>query len=281
MMRSKPFGTTGRDVPAIGQGTWHMERDGREDSIAALRAGIDLGMTHIDTAEMYGSGQVEEIVGEAIAGIRDKIFLVSKVLPHHASSEGVARSCEGSLRRLRTDFLDVYLLHWRGLHPLEETVDAFERLVRTGMIRSWGVSNFDVEDLEELDEITGGSQPACNQVLYHLEERAIEHEVIPWCKDQGVAVVGYSPYGSGDFPSPSSHGGVLASIARAHGITARQVALAFLVRDEAAFTIPKSSNVEHVRENAAAGDVALTLEEIQQIEDAFPLGRQPRSLPTL
>lgn len=281
-MRSKSFGKTGRIVPAIGQGTWHMERDGREDSIAALRAGIDLGMTHIDTAEMYGSGRVEEIVGEAIAGIRDKVFLVSKVLPQHSTFEGVPRACAGSLRRLRTDYLDVYLLHWRGSQPLEETVGAFERLVRTGMIRAWGVSNFDLEDLEELGKINNASSPACNQIVYHLEERAIEHEVIPWCEDHGVAVVGYSPFGSGDFPSPTSSGGrVLAAIARARGITSRQVSLAFLVRDEAAFAIPKSSNIEHVRDNASAADVELTPEEIQQIEEAFPLGRRPRSLPTL
>lgn len=259
-----------------------MERDGRAKAVAALRAGVDLGMSHIDTAEMYGSGLVEEIVGEAIAGRREKVFLVSKVLPNHASFDGVRRACEGSLSRLRTDRLDVYLLHWRGSHPLEQTIGAFERLVRDGKIRFWGVSNFDVEDLEEALAIAGEERMSCNQVLYHLEERAIEHEVIPWCKEHGVAVVGYSPFGSGRFPSAASRGGrVLAEIARARGITPRQVALAFLVREESVFAIPKSSSIEHVRENAGAGDVELLADEVERIDDAFPLGRRPRSLPSL
>lgn len=278
-MRLKPFGRTEVQVPAIGQGTWYMERDGRAKAVAALHAGLDLGMSHIDTAEMYGSGLVEEIVSEAIAGRREKVFLVSKVLPQHASFEGVLRACEGSLGRLRTDRLDVYLLHWGGSHPLEQTIGAFERLVRDGKIRFWGVSNFDVEDLEEALAIAGEGRMACNQVLYHLEERAIEHEVIPWCKEHGVAVVGYSPFGSGRFPSATSRGGrVLAEIARARGITPRQVALAFLVREDAVFAIPKSSNVEHVRENAAAGDVELSADEVERIDDAFPLGKRPQSL---
>lgn len=281
-MRLKPFGRTEVQVPVIGQGTWYMERDGRAKAVAALHAGLDLGMSHIDTAEMYGSGLVEEIVGEAIAGRREKVFLVSKVLPQHASFEGVLRACEGSLGRLRTDRLDVYLLHWRGSHPLEQTIGAFERLVRDGKIRFWGVSNFDVEDLEEALAIAGEGRMACNQVLYHLEERAIEHEVIPWCKEHGVAVVGYSPFGSGRLPSATSRGGrVLAEIARARGITPRQVALAFLVRDELVFAIPKSSSVEHVGENAGAGDVELSTDEVERIDDAFPLGKRPRSLPAL
>jgi len=281
-LRLKPFGRTEVQVPAIGQGTWYMERDGRAKAVAALQAGLDLGMSPIDTAEMYGSGLVEEIVGEAIAGRREKVFLVSKVLPQHASFEGVLRACEGSLGRLRTDRLDVYLLHWRGSHPLEQTIGAFERLVRDGKIRFWGVSNFDVEDLEEALAIAGEGRMACNQVLYHLEERAIEHEVIPWCKEHGVAVVGYSPFGSGRFPSATSRGGrVLAEIARARGITPRQVALAFLVRDELVFAIPKSSSVEHVGENAGAGDVELSTDEVERIDDAFPLGKRPRSLPAL
>jgi len=281
-LRLKPFGRTGVAVPAIGQGTWYMERDGRPNAVAALRAGLDLGMSHIDTAEMYGSGLVEEIVGEAIAGRRENVFLVSKVLPQHASFEGVLRACEGSLGRLRTERLDVYLLHWRGSHPLEQTIGGFERLVRDGKIRFWGVSNFDVEDLEAALAIAGEGRMACNQVLYHLEERAIEHEVIPWCREHGVAIVGYSPFGSGRFPSATSGGGrALAEIARARRITPRQVALAFLVREDTVFAIPKSSSVEHVRENAAAGDVELSAEEVEQIVNAFPLGRQPRTLPAL
>jgi len=259
-----------------------MERDGRPNAVAALRAGLDLGVSHIDTAEMYGSGLVEEIVGEAIAGRRENVFLVSKVLPQHASFEGVLRACEGSLGRLRTEHLDVYLLHWRGSHPLEQTIGGFERLVRDGKIRFWGVSNFDVEDLEAALAIAGEGRMACNQVLYHLEERAIEHEVIPWCREHGVALVGYSPFGSGRFPSATSGGGrALAEIARARRITPRQVALAFLVREDTVFAIPKSSSVEHVRENAAAGDVELSAEEVEQIVNAFPLGRQPRTLPAL
>ena len=259
-----------------------MERDGRPNAVAALRAGLDLGVSHIDTAEMYGSGLVEEIVGEAIAGRRENVFLVSKVLPQHASFEGVLRACEGSLGRLRTEHLDVYLLHWRGSHPLEQTIGGFERLVRDGKIRFWGVSNFDVEDLEAALAIAGEGRMACNQVLYHLEERAIEHEVIPWCREHGVALVGYSPFGSGRFPSATSSGGrVIAEIARARGITPRQVALAFLAREDTVFAIPKSSSVEHVRENAAAGDVELSAEEVEQIVNAFPLGRQPRTLPAL
>jgi len=281
-LRLKPFGRTGVAVPAIGQGTWYMERDGRPNAVAALRAGLDLGVSHIDTAEMYGSGLVEEIVGEAIAGRRENVFLVSKVLPQHASFEGVLRACEGSLGRLRTEHLDVYLLHWRGSHPLEQTIGGFERLVRDGKIRFWGVSNFDVEDLEAALAIAGEGRMACNQVLYHLEERAIEHEVIPWCREHGVAIVGYSPFGSGRFPSATSGGGrALAEIARARRITPRQVALAFLVREDTVFAIPKSSSVEHVRENAAAGDVELSAEEVEQIVNAFPLGRQPRTLPAL
>ncbi len=268
-------------MPVIGQGTWQMERDGRQKAVAALRAGLDAGMTHIDTAEMYGAGRVEEIVGEAIAGRRHEVFLVSKVLPEHATYQGVLRACEGSLRRLRTTWLDLYLLHWPSAHPLEETVRAFDRLVRDGKIRFYGVSNFDVGDLERAVALAGEGRVACNQVLYHLGERAIEHAVLPWCESRGIAVVGYSPFGSGAFPSPRSRGGrVLEDVARARGVTPRQVALAFLVRRPSLFTIPKASSVDHVRENAAAGDLVLTADEIRRIEQAFPVGR-PRGLPVL
>lgn len=269
-------------VPVIGQGTWHLERDGRMQAVAALRAGLDAGMTHIDTAEMYGSGRVEEIVGEAIAGRREQVFLASKVLPDHATFEGVRRACEASLRRLRTDYLDLYLLHWPGAHPLEGTIRAFERLVRDGKIRFWGLSNFDVEDLEEALRLAGPGRIACNQVVYHLRQRAIEHRVIPWCEAHQVAVVGYSPFGSGHFPSAAGPAGrILAEVAARRGATPRQVALAFLTRRESLFAIPKASTIDHVRENAGAGDLVLSPAEIARLEEAFPLGRPPRSLPMI
>ncbi|HXF81430.1 MAG TPA: aldo/keto reductase, partial [bacterium] len=240
-MRTRPFGWTAVPVPVVGQGTWHMEQVGRARAVAALRAGLDAGLTHIDTAEMYGDGRVEELVGEAIAGRRDEVFLVSKVLPRNASYDGVRRACSASLRRLRTDHLDVYLLHWRGPHPLEETIRAFEDLVRAGQIRFWGVSNFDTDDLEAARRIAGPRRLACNQVLYHLRERAIEHAVIPWCARHQAAVVAYSPFGSGRFPAPSSPGGgVLAEIAARHRATPHQVALAFLLRIDDVFVIPKA-----------------------------------------
>jgi len=281
-MKRRPFGWTGIPVPVVGQGTWSMERDGRARAVAALQAGLDAGMTHIDTAELYGAGVVEEIVGEAIAGRRDEVFLVSKVLPEHASADGTVRACEASLRRLRTSHLDLYLLHWPGAHPLEETIYAFERLVRDGKIRFWGVSNFDVDDLEAARAIAGERRIACNQVLYHLQERAIEHAVIPWCERHGIAVVGYSPFGSGRFPSERSRaGGVLREIAREVGATPRQVALAFLVRRGSLFAIPKASSLEHVRENAGAAGVELSSGHVARLEEAFPLGKRPRTLPVL
>jgi diketogulonate reductase-like aldo/keto reductase len=274
------FGNTQRDVPVIGQGTWYIED--AADALAALRQGLSLGMTHIDTAEMYGSGAAEEVVGQAIAGRRDDVFLVSKVLPQHASRSGTRAACEASLARLGTDRLDCYLLHWRGMYPLEDTVAAFEQLLDEGKILSWGVSNFDVPDLEEVRAIGGRGGPVCNQVLYHLGERAIEHAVLPWCEKYGLAVVGYSPFGHGDFPGPDTRDGrVLGKIAHAHHATPRQVALSFLVRRPELFTIPKASNPEHTAENARAGDLHLTESEIEEIDQAFPLGRRPRVLPTL
>jgi len=279
-MRSQPFGTTSRSVPVVGQGTWQIEEAAPASVLAALRRGLDAGATHIDTAEMYGSGQSEQLIAQAIHGRREAIFLVSKVLPQNASKAGTIAACEKSLKRLKTDHLDCYLLHWRGRHPLEDTLAGFESLRKDGKIRAWGVSNFDVEDLAELAEL--GATPACNQVLYHLQERAIEHAVLPWCEAHRVAVVGYSPFGSGDFPSGASAGGrVLKQVADAHGVTARAVALAFLVRLPALFTIPKAAKADHVAENAAAGDLVLSADEVAQIDAAFPLGRKPRSLPMI
>jgi diketogulonate reductase-like aldo/keto reductase len=282
-MERRPFGPTGREVAVTGQGTWYIEHADSATAIAALRRGLDLGMAHIDTAEMYGSGAAEELVGSAIAGRRDEVFLVSKVLPHKASLSGTVAACERSLRRLKTDRLDCYLLHWRGAHPLEDTVAAFEWLRAGGKILSWGVSNFDVDDLDEIRRIAGAGHPACNQVLYHLRERAIEHAVLPWCERNGVAVVAYSPFGhAGGFPAPQSAGGrVLKEIADRHHATPRQVALRFLTRRPALFAIPKASNPEHVEENAGAGVLHLSDAELAQIDAAFPLDPRPRPLPIL
>jgi diketogulonate reductase-like aldo/keto reductase len=279
----RPFGSTAREVAVIGQGTWNIEQAGAETAVGALRRGLDLGMTHIDTAEMYGSGAAEELVGAAIAGRRDEVFLVSKVLPHNASRKGTIAACERSLKRLKTDRLDCYLLHWRGSHPLEDTVAAFERLRADSKILSWGVSNFDVDDLDEVREIAGAGRLACNQVLYHLRERAIENAVIPWCEENGVAVVAYSPFGhAGGFPEPRSAGGrVLKEIAGRHNSTPRQVALRFLTRRASLFAIPKAANPEHAEENAGAGALNLSAAELARIDEAFPLDPRPRPLPML
>ena len=279
-MRRQEFGNGGPQVPVIGQGTWYIDHGDRKRAVTALRRGIDLGMTHIDTAEMYGDAEL--VVAEAIAGRRDEVFLVSKVLPSNASRSGTIAACERSLARLRTDRLDCYLLHWRGSYPLTETVAAFEQLVSAGKIRSWGVSNFDADDLDELLDVAGEGRIACNQVLYHLQERAIEHAVIPWCKQHGTAVVAYSPFGHDDFPSPGNRAGqVLQAIAENHGASPRQAALSFLTRDPAAFAIPKASDPEHAAENAAAGDLVLAADEITALDKAFPRGPRPRSLPML
>lgn len=279
-MEQRRFGSTKREVAVIGQGTWYIDNGDRASAIATLRQGLDLGMTHIDTAEMYGTA--EEVVAEAIAERRDEVFLVSKVLPQNASRSGTIAACEKSLARLKTDRLDSYLLHWRGQHPLEETIAAFEQLQHEGKILSWGVSNFDVADLEKVQKIAGEGHLACNQVLYHLSERAIEHAVIPWCEKHGVAVVAYSPFGHGDFPSPrTNEGHVLQEIAAAHNATPRQIALRFLVRRPSLFAIPKASNPEHAAENAAAGEFNLNQAELNRIDAAFPIGTRPRVLPML
>jgi len=254
-----------------------MERQ-RAASIAALRRGLDLGMTHIDTAEMYGGGKVEELVGEAIAGRRHEVFLVSKVLPENASRQGTIDACARSLRRLRTDYLDCYLLHWPSRHPLAGTIAAFEQLVGDGKIKTWGVSNFDEERVEEAVHLAGPNRVACNQVLYHLGERTIEHYILPTCERHRLAVVAYSPFGQGNF-RPNR---VLEEIARARGATPRQVALRFLVRHPSVFAIPKAAQVGHVEENAGARDLQLTDDEIRRIGEAFPARRpRRRHLPVL
>jgi diketogulonate reductase-like aldo/keto reductase len=279
-MKTRSFGKTNANVSVIGQGTWYLDHGDRTRAIAALRRGLDLGMTHIDTAEMYGDAEL--VIADAIAGRRDEVFLVSKVLPSNASRRGTIAACERSLKRLKTDRLDCYLLHWRGSYPLEDTVAAFEELVQSGKIKSWGVSNFDADDLDEILEVAGEGRIACNQVLYHLKERAIEHAVIPWCERHGVAVVAYSPFGHDDFPASSSKGGaVLARIADAHRATPRQVALSFLTRATDVFAIPKASSEEHAGENAAAGEIMLTKDEVAALDAAFPRGPKPRGLPML
>jgi diketogulonate reductase-like aldo/keto reductase len=268
-------------VSVIGQGTWYIDRGDRNSAVAALRRGIELGMTHIDTAEMYG--EAELVIADAIAGgKRDDLYLVSKVLPSNASRRGTITACERSLKRLKTDHLDCYLLHWRGSYPLQDTVAAFDELVAAGKIRSWGVSNFDSDDLNELLAVAGEGRIACNQVLYHLQERAIEHAVIPWCERHGVAVVAYSPFGHNDFPSPHDKAGeVLQAIADARRVSTRQVALAFLTRLPAVFAIPKAASAEHAADNAAAGKLTLSASEIEALDDAFPRGPKPRGLPML
>ncbi len=279
-MQRRRFGSLSTQVSVIGQGTWQIDGADDEAAAAVLRKGLDLGMTHIDTAEMYG--EAELVVAEAIKGRRDNVFLVSKVLPSNASRAGTIKACERSLARLGTDRLDCYLLHWRGRYALEETISAFDELKQAGKIASWGVSNFDEDDLQQALDIAGKGAIACNQVLYHLEERAIEHAVIPWCRKNDVAVVAYSPFGHDRFPGPQSRGGrVLAEIAADHAASERQVALAFLTRSASVFAIPKTSSRKHAADNAAAGDLELSADEVRRIDEAFPRGSRPHGLPMI
>jgi len=275
-MEYRPFGPTKREVSIIGEGTWYFEKSDKDTAISALQRSLDLGINHLDTAELYGNGEAEKIIGESIGVRRNQVFLVSKVYPGHASKKGTIKACEGSLSRLRTDHIDCYLLHWRGRYPLEETIEAFEELKREGKILSWGVSNFGVNDLDQVLKIAGKDRLACNQVLYHLKDRSIEQEVIPWCEKHGVAVTAYSPFGHGDFPSSrTKEGRVLEEIAKAHNATPRQVALSFLARRQSVFAIPKASSPEHVVENAGAAYIRLTKDEIDRIDEAFPIGPSP------
>ena len=272
-MTQRPFGWTGVPVPVIGQGTWMIEgsKEAERRAADALRAGIDLGLTHIDTAEMYGSGRAEEIAGQAIAGLRGEVFLVSKVLPSNASYEGTLRACERSLRRLGTDRLDLYLLHWESEHPIGETMRAMERLIDDGLIRFAGVSNFDVDQVRAAQSALRHHKLASNQVLYHLGERGIERKLIPYCQEQGIAVVAYTPFGRAKFPmAPSAGGRVLEEIAGRLGRTVRQVILNYLTRLDGVFTIPKAGNPEHTRENAGGGGWALSAEDMAAIDRAFP-----------
>ena len=282
-MIAHPFGTGFPAVPIIGQGTWNVPLRGnaRDEAIASLRAGIELGMVHIDTAEMYGDGGAETLVGDAVAGLpREHLFIVSKVLPSNASYAGTIEACHASLKRMKLDYLDCYLLHWRGSEPLSETMRALEALVAEGAIRSLGVSNFDVDDLREAQAALTTERIACNQVLYHLNERTIETHEMPYSREAGIATVAYTPFGRGDW-TDANGAAELTRIAKAHGVTAHAVILAFLTRDDLTFAIPKASALAHAQANAAAGDVRLTPDDIGAIDRAFPVSRRRGGLPTL
>jgi len=267
-MLKHEFAATGKKIPVIGQGTWQI----RKSALEALRAGLDLGMTHIDTAEMYTGA--EEIVAEAIRGRRRQdVFIVSKVVPSNASYKGTLHACDASLKRMKTDYIDVYLLHWwSGSIPIAETMGAMEELVTAGKIRYIGVSNLDVAQLKQAQKALTREKIVCNQVLYHLRSRGIENRLLPYCEVENIAVVGYSPFGQDDFPAPGGkQGKVLATIAERHRKTPRQVALNFLLRRPSLFTIPKASTVDHVRENAGASGWELTPEDLKLIDDVFPI----------
>jgi diketogulonate reductase-like aldo/keto reductase len=275
MPESKPFGRGGQLVSRIGQGTWPVP-----DS-AALRRGIELGLTHIDTAEMYGAGRSEELVAKAIRGIaREKLFIVSKVLPQNAHAKGVPLACDRSLRRLGLDYLDCYLLHWRGATPIEETMGALERLVDDGKIRSLGVSNFDPWDLREAAQSLRTHRLACDQVLYNLDERTPEDHEMPWAREYGCAIVAYTPLGQPALDARSERFAVLGEIAHRRGVTPHAVALSYLTRDPLVFAIPKAARIEHVEANAAALRLDLSAEEIAAIGAAHPNRERIGPLPT-
>jgi diketogulonate reductase-like aldo/keto reductase len=258
----------GERVPALGQGTWHMGEDRRraDDEAAALRVGVELGMTLIDTAEMYGSGGAEEVIARAARGVRDTLFIVSKVYPHNGSRSGVIAACERSLKRLATDRIDLYLLHWRGSVPLAETLEGFLRLQRDGKIRYHGVSNFDRADMAEWAGLAGGETVATDQVLYSLAHRGPEWDLVPWCREHEVAMMAYTPLGTGNMLRNAA----LAEVARRHGATPAQIALAWLLHREGTIVIPKASRADHVRENRGALDVVLTPEDLATLDRTFP-----------
>jgi diketogulonate reductase-like aldo/keto reductase len=259
---------SGETVPVLGMGTWHLAEDPhrRQTEIAALQLGIDLGMSLIDTAEMYGDGASEQLVGEAIAGRRDDVFLVSKVLPNHASRHDTIAACERSLRRLRTDRLDMYLLHWRGPIPLEQTVDAFITLVHAGKIARWGVSNFDVADMAELLLMPGGQAVSTNQVLYNLVHRGIEWDLLPWCRARHIPIMAYSPIQQGRLLVHP----VVRRIAMRHDASPAMIALAWVIRQDGVIAIPQAGTPEHVREDHHALEVHLTKEDLRELNEVFP-----------
>ncbi|MGV9274873.1 aldo/keto reductase [Streptomyces griseosporeus] len=269
---------SGEEIAALGQGTWYLGEDParREQETAALRLGVDLGMTVVDTAEMYGDGAAEELVGEALRGRREEVFLVSKVLPGHADRKGTVAACEGSLRRLRTERLDLYLLHWRGRWPLEETLAGFTDLMEAGKIRHWGVSNLDAADLAELTTLPGGDAAAVDQVLYNLSRRGVEWDVLPWCREAGVTVMAYSPIEQGRLLRVEA----LDAVARSLGATPAQVALAWVLEQGVA-AIPRSGSPDHVRENRGALDLRLPAEALDTLDEAFPRPNGPTPLEML
>ena len=258
----------GETVPVLGQGTWHMGESGaaRQAEAVALQQGFDLGMTLVDTAEMYSEGGAEEVVGAAVAGRRDEIFIVSKVYPHNASRDGTIAACERSLKRLGTDRIDLYLLHWRGSHPLADTVAAFEQLKADGKIRHWGVSNCDPADMAELWGLADGQAAASNQVLYNLSRRGIEWDLLPWCRERGIPVMAYSPLEQGRFDRNQA----LPEVAKRHGVTPLQIALAWVLQQDGVLAIPKAADPAHVKQNRAALDISLTQEDLNDLERDFP-----------
>ena len=270
---------SGQAIPILGMGTWQMgenTRD-RQSEIKALRHGLDLGLSLIDTAEMYGEGGAEEVVGEAIDNHRSEVFLVSKVYPHNASRQGVVAACERSLNRLKTDYLDLYLLHWRGSVPLAETLDAFQTLRQAGKVRSYGVSNFDAADMQGAISLKNGSGIVTNQVLYNLMRRGIELNLLPWCRQQGVPIMAYSPIEQGRLLNNKT----LKAIAQERGVSTAQVAIAWLLHQDNVIVIPKSSRIDHVEQNHAALDLKLSVEELNVLENAFPLPTKPVPLEML
>ncbi|TIL74487.1 MAG: aldo/keto reductase [Mesorhizobium sp.] len=267
---------SGEAVPVLGQGTWKMGEDARRhaDEVNALKLGLDLGMTLIDTAEMYASGGAEEVVADAIAGRRDEVFLVSKVLPSNASRTGVPAACEASLRHLRTDRIDLYLLHWPGSVPLAETVEAFEALKKAGKIRHWGVSNFDTHEMEELVSLPAGDGVQTNQILYNLSQRGPEFDLAPWSRQRGIPLMAYSPVDQGVLARNAS----LEAIAARHDATPAQLALAWVMAQDGVIAIPKASKQEHIRQNVGALDIELTREDLAEIDRAFPPPRRKHGL---
>jgi diketogulonate reductase-like aldo/keto reductase len=267
---------SGEGVPVLGQGTWHFGEDlsRRDDEIASLHLGLDLGMKVIDTAEMYGDGAAEELLAVVLAKRRREVFLVSKVLPWNATRQGTIAACEGSLSRLGTDSIDLYLLHWRGPHPLEGTIAAFDALVQAGKIRYWGVSNFDLADMQELTSLSGGTNVTTDQVLYNLSRRGVEYDLVPWCRRRRVPIMAYSPIEQGRLLANPA----LRAVATRHGATPAQIALAWVLRDDGIIAIPKAGTPQHVRENRAALDVQLTQVDLGELDQAFPPPNGPRPL---
>ena len=270
---------SGQSIPVLGMGTWQMGESARnrQSEIDALRHGLDLGLSLIDTAEMYGEGGAEEVISQVITNRRASVFLVSKVYPHNASKQGAIAACERSLKRLKTDYLDLYLLHWRGSIPLAETLEAFQTLQQAGKIRSYGVSNFDVEDMQEVSQLKGGKEIVTNQVLYNLTRRGIEWNLLPWCRERNIPIMAYSPIEQGRLLNNRT----LNAIAQERGVTAAQIALAWVLHQDNVIVIPKSSRIDHIEQNYAALDLKLNVDELAALDAAFPQPTKPVPLETL